>query len=144
MSGRSIIPVIDGLREVLEPTLPADASSDTTGAEPFIYAAKTLYVYEDALEERIAAGEQIEQSFEIMAVYVADAMQEEPTQERSRELTEALSSLRDAWFERIAEIRAREDELWSDIRGRAEHDLIRALEVRGFAVRYIGRRFITE
>jgi hypothetical protein len=144
MSDRSVIPVIDAVRAMLEPTLPAGSSSDNSASEPFIFEERTLYVYEDALEEHIAAGFQLEQTFEIVAVYVSASNPEEATQQRTRAITEELSSLRDAWFATIAEVRAREDELWSDMIGRAEHDLVRALEVRGFAVRFIGRRFITE
>ena len=141
---RSLVPVIDALRELLVPTLPEGSSADDSASEPYIYEAGTLYVYEDALEERIAAGEQLMQEFEIMAVFVMDTVLEQATQDRRREITEALSSVRDAWLDAIAQVRAREDELWSNMKGRADHDLIRALEVRGFAVRFIGYRYITE
>lgn len=139
-----LLPVVDALRAELVGLVPAGTFIDDSASRPDVWREKALYVYEDGLEERVAAGLQMEQLFEVMAVYVADVGAEEPKQERRREITEELTAIRDDWFSIVRDERARSDELWSDIRTRADYDLIRGLEVRGFAVRFIGRRFILE
>lgn len=142
MSG--LLPVVDALRALLVPLVPADTTIDESAAEPDLWTDRHLYVYESGFEQVIAAGEQLRHNFEITSVYIADASNEEPTQQRRREVTEELSNMRDDWLALQRDHAAREDELWSDLRARADYDLIRGLEVRGFAVRWIGYRFLPD
>jgi hypothetical protein len=137
----ALLDVCDEVRLiVLGPDPDPDMRVDTSCAEPLLVEARTLYVFDtDQRLRSIETGPTQEEAFVVLAAYVHALTDEEPRHERQREVTIALSDMRDRWVTRLLDAEA--SEVWGQLTDvRAEYDYIRTLGVRGIAVRVQGTR----
>lgn len=134
-----MLDLIDALRGLLGTE---DVELDDTGAEPFVWRPGTLYVYPSAgrLAERpFETGPTRRQDFTLSVVYVADAEGEEPDQQRSRAVSEALDAKRTAYLDLVR--RNAVSTSWHHVEA-AERPAPATLQTRAVALDVTGYRFI--
>lgn len=156
--------VIDALAELLEPWAPATpvdrnwsrtvkANSgtvvDLNGAEPILWEANHLYLFEDGDQHALAGvGNPPEERelFSIVAIYVADSGDEEAKQRRTRAVSEALDVRRHGYAAAIAANRSRYATggatPWQHLESSLDADFVRNFNIRGFALRISGYRYL--
>lgn len=144
-----MLDIMDGIRELLEPSATTTVVTDDTGADPFVYEPNHLYVFESGDVRDLAGNSPADiERFSVVAMFVADDAGEEADQTRRREITAALDDKRDAYLAAVRATRTFTDPgppervLWAHLQGSADADFVRALEVRGIAIRLTGWRFI--
>jgi len=134
-----LMPVMDRLHSIEDdPSI----RHDTSGRVPDVFEIDTLYVFEDG-EQRVfqtESGPARTQEFRLMMVLVLDAEGEEARQERTDDVTEALSSKRDEYLAWLADRQS--CDLWDHVEGTADMDWQRTFEGRAVAVRVVGMRFL--
>lgn len=143
-----MIEIVDRLRLLLDAASAAGTADDSC-ADPVAWGADTLYVFEAEngdLHEPVGDGSEDRELFEVIAVYIADAAGENQMTARHRDVSVALDQRKEAYLRAVRENRTMLDdggvELWADLRGRADMGFVRAIQVRGVAVRIAGYRFI--
>lgn len=122
---------------------------DLNGAQPFTYAANTLYAWatseEHPLNESANPPKELE-VFEVAFVFVADAGDEEPKQRRRRTVSDALDAKAHSWLDLIRRNRSRyeggAEAPWHHLAGRLDPDLVRNFNARGIALRVSGYRYV--
>lgn len=132
--------LVDALVELVEPAATRIVAVDDSGAEPSEYLPSTLYGWISADEETIAEGLQKQHGFEVTLVLVSAETAEEAELERDETVSIYLSAKREAYLAAIQGSRA--TAMWDDLVGSADEAFIRALDVRGLAVRARGYRFL--
>ena len=132
--------LVDALVELVEPASTRVVAVDDSGAEPSEYRPSTLYAWISADLERIAEGSQMQHEFEVTLVLVSAETSEEAELEHDEDVSIYLSGKREQYLETIEQNRA--TAMWDDLVGSADDEFIRALEVRGLAVRARGYRFL--
>lgn len=131
--GWSMQSVIGRLKVLLEPS----GSSDAADSEPFIYRPGVLYVWEedhDATDEALPGT--LIHRWRATAIWTADRLDEQARGQARREVSVALDAKESAYLAILHANTQTQD--WDHIQARVDHDLIRALGVRGFALRLSG------
>lgn len=138
----SLLDVVDRVRAVAvgQPE-PAGITVDDSCAEPLAVEALHIYAFDTSWSLRSTeTGPPSEERFEVLVAYVHAVTDEEALQQPAREVTLALSAMRDEWLTRLAEHES--NETWQEISARAEYEWLRTFGVRGIAVRCSGFRYI--
>lgn len=137
-----LIDLIDRVGAMLEPT-PTDIAIDTSARAPDVFEPGTLYVFPDgdSTVDSMETGPPSRESFDLIAVLVADDEGEESRQQRTAGVTEVLSSKRDEYQLRLAAIRS--CDLWANIDASVDADWTSNFNGRAVALRIRGYRFLT-
>lgn len=159
-----MLDLIDAIAELLEPWQPDEprlrngslevaAQSgtvvDLNAAEPVIWQPNHLYLWDEGDQHALAGvGNPPEERevFEVTAIYVADSQDEEAKQRRTRAVSEALDLKRHEYAAAIAANRSKYVSggatPWSHLESSLDADFVRDINVRGFALRITGYRFL--
>jgi len=139
----TLIDIIERVAQRIE--LDGSVVRDLTGREPDTFEPNVLYVYPTPDAEQAIINDETgparRQNFSVTATYVADDQGEEPHQIRLQAVTDVLSSKRDAYLARMAEVES--CDLWDQIVARANMDEVRNFDGRAVAIRIDGYRFLT-
>jgi len=134
--------IIDRIVAYCEPSPDPSLTIDTSGKQPDEFRPNTLYAWTDQ-EDTIVnteTGPARQENFFVLVLFVADANDEEAQQERQAEVSNLLSSRRDAYLERLAD---RDSiDLWAHIEAEADMDWTTNFEGRAVAIRVTGYRFL--
>lgn len=135
--------IVDALREGLEGHVTPGYTWDDTLAQPFEWAADTVYLWcETTTEPSIGTGE-VRQDFEIMVVIGVDHGGEEAMLMRNRETSLKLDTFRAEvmeWVRLHAHVPPWDS---GNLAARSDEDFLRQLELRGVAVMIGGYRLVT-
>lgn len=112
---------------------------DEAASEPFVYLPNTLYAWEEGQDSHPV--DSVREDFRIRLVYAVDSGDEEPMQQRTRPVSQAMEDIGRAI---ISDIRTSVgDEPWEyatvdDV----DPDYLRGLNVRGFSLVVAGWRLV--
>lgn len=159
-----MIDLIDAIAELLEPWQPdqprlRDGSYevravsgvvvDLNAAEPTSWQKNHLYLFVEADTHALAgAGNPPEEQerFSIAAIFSADSRDEEAKQRRTRAVSESLLAKQHTYAAAIAANRSKYASggatPWKHLESSLDNDLLREFNVRGFALRINGYRFL--
>lgn len=142
-----MIEIIDGLRELLEPTDPVDETRSTNGlildrtcSQPFDQAPSTVYAWEESCSHVSIGTGEVQERFEVIFVLTLDNEGETSIAQRSRDVSIALDAKRKEWMRLI---RLHKNLFDGDLAASSDADFLRQLDLRGIAVRIAGWRLIT-
>lgn len=152
-----MIELVDEIRTVIGAPAVAslDATVDDSCADPVAWEANTLYAFESEGEADVhepeGDGSIDREIFEVTLVYISAADDENRMGPRHRETSVTLDAVKEAAMTLIRGNRERSTtdpdsgatvQLWADLRGRGDMGFVRALNLRGVAIRVRGYRFI--
>jgi hypothetical protein len=159
-----MIDLIDAIAELIEPWTPAEPTErrgirevraqsgtvvDLNAAEPFSWEPNHLYLWDEGDIHALAGvgnPPEEQERFSIAAIYVADSGDEEAQRRRTRTVSAALSQKRHEYAAAIAANRSKYATggatPWAHLESSLDADLLREFNVRGFALRITGYRFL--
>lgn len=134
--------IIDRILAYCEPS-PVGITIDDSGKQPDEFRPNTLYGFSEVDDAIVndETGPARRENFAVTVIFVGDALDEEPQQERLSSVSNLLSSRRDAYLERLAD---RDSiDLWAHIEAEADMDWTTTFEGRAVAIRVTGYRYLT-
>lgn len=132
----SMVVLMQALRGLLEPTL----AEEDPFSEPFGFRTGGLYLWEEDHrdEEYATRGGPITTHFEVNLVYMADGQGEQARGRARRAVTQVLSAKMDAYLAALRSNLSTDE--WDHVQASVDHDRVRTLDGRGFALRLSGHR----
>lgn len=132
--------MIDVLDALLALEADPAVTIDVSGQRPVEFRGRHLYAWIESIERRIAAGLQDREDFRVLLAFVADNAGEEALMQRDTDVTDELSTKRDAYLAWIRDHEA--TPTWDHVEGNADMDFVRTFEGRAVAVRVDGYRYV--